>query len=195
MFQTCLVLTAVSHAFVNISMPMFIVESSVLLSLVFSLICAAARHSSNQHLIAPHVLIKKTAPCFDKETPALWTIPLISCASDLGCCSRQARWQLPYFFPFSSVSRWATLKTFLFMLNEQVNTRTHTLSKVCQMICVGDYSESLSKRAVSLLLSLCSGHHGNISLLGGGTDPTLNFHWHHSLAGNSEWFLNWTNSQ
>lgn len=51
-------------------------------------------------------LIKPSFDCvvyFDKKKmPSPWMMPLISCASDLGCSSRQGRW-LQYFFYFLSL--------------------------------------------------------------------------------------------
>lgn len=62
----------------------------------FSLICWSSE-----------ALIKSSFDCivyFDKKMPSRWMMPLISCASDLGCSSRQGRW-LQHLFssPFPSL--------------------------------------------------------------------------------------------
>lgn len=169
----------------NINMQLLILER------VLSLICAAARHSSSQHLIALCVLIKNCIVFFDKEMPSPWMILLISLRS--GLFLQTAKMTAVFVSLFFCVLVGYLENIFTHV--KWTSKHTYVLSQVCRRICVEDYSESLSKQAVSLLLSLCSGHHGNISLLRGGTDLTLNFHWHHSLAGSPEWFLNWNSSQ
>lgn len=59
----------------------------------------------------------------------------------------------------------------------------------CSRLCVRDYTEYLSKRALKPpAIPPTPGHHGNLSLLRGGVvdlTPNFYFYWHFTLAGSS----------